>query len=356
MDEGRPTLELSRIKWGIRIFIPFTVFGMVVVLYRSSLADCLVYLSGFKLTYLALATSLVVFEWLVAGAQTYMFASQVHPGITYGGCVRASLANTFMGGLTPSQTGGGPAQIFVLHKEGMSLMGATVSSFLGGFLSTCICLSLAGILFSILIAPQFATGLFPVVITMSVFIFSLVIILALLSLMNPCKFGPAIHFLLRVSPRAERWLERKGILVRVFDLATTYHDITLNFFIRARVILLFGVLLSAVFYFNRFFMAYVVLKGLGIDADFWQVIYRQFLLMLIFYFAPSPGAAGFAEITTVELMRQIIPAGYQGAFVLLWRFLTLFFSMIVGAAVTLPYLYKAGKWRHATQERLDNGS
>jgi uncharacterized protein (TIRG00374 family) len=103
----------------------------------------------------------------------------------------------------------------------------------------------------------------------------------------------------------------------------------------------FGFILTAMIYFNKFIIAWVVLRGLGIAADFWEVIYTQIVLILIFYFAPSPGASGVAEVSTAEVMKGIIPAGYGGAFVVLWRMFTLFISVAVGALVTIRALYKS---------------
>ena len=64
------------------------------------------------------------------------------------------------------------------------------------------------------------------------------------------------------------------------------------------------------------------------------------MLFLFFYFAPSPGAAGFAEISAPAVMRSIIPPGYEGAFVLLWRLFTLFLGLVVGALITVRTIYR----------------
>ena len=85
-------------------------------------------------------------------------------------------------------------------------------------------------------------------------------------------------------------------------------------------------------------IAFVVLRGLGGTADVMTVLYMQVVLLLIFYFSPSPGASGFAEITTIAVMGSVIPNGAQGAFVLLWRFFTLVLNMMIGAGVLVSYL------------------
>jgi uncharacterized protein (TIRG00374 family) len=101
-----------------------------------------------------------------------------------------------------------------------------------------------------------------------------------------------------------------------------------------------GLVLTALIYFNKFVIAYVVLKGLGVSAGFWEVVYAQLVMMLIFYFSPSPGAAGIAEVSMAAVMGNIVPDGYEGAFVLLWRFFSLYASLAIGAFVLLRYIYK----------------
>jgi uncharacterized protein (TIRG00374 family) len=89
-----------------------------------------------------------------------------------------------------------------------------------------------------------------------------------------------------------------------------------------------------------------VLRGLGADVDLPHVLYMQLVLLLIFYFSPSPGASGFAEITTIAVMGTVIPKGSEAAFVLLWRFFTLVLNMMIGAGVLVSYLSGKRGTRH----------
>ncbi|MDH3197639.1 MAG: flippase-like domain-containing protein, partial [Candidatus Krumholzibacteria bacterium] len=174
--------------------------------------------------------------------------------------------------------------------------------------------------------------------TVSLTVFSLVVLLVLLSLANPDLAGRAVRSAARRTPWLGRRLEASGTLDRVLDLAHRYHDLMTGFLLREKLVVAGGILLSVVIYFNKFAIAYVVLRGLGIDAPFWDVIYMQVVLMLIFYFSPTPGASGLAEVSTAAVMGSLVPLTYQSAFIVLWRFFTLVAGMIVGAAVLLRYL------------------
>ena len=116
------------------ILIALSIVGLVVVVYRSSLAETLEHLRGFDRRWLAVAAALFVLDFLMAGTRIYLFARKVNPDISYRASVRSCFVNVFVGGVTPSQTGGGPAQIWVMHREGLSLIDSTVVCFVGGFL------------------------------------------------------------------------------------------------------------------------------------------------------------------------------------------------------------------------------
>ena len=97
--------------------------------------------------------------------------------------------------------------------------------------------------------------------------------------------------------------------------------------------LIAGFLITAIVFFGKFVIAFLVIKGLGIDVNFWQVIYLQLIIFLVIYFAPTPGASGVSEVSTAYIMGQIIPRDQIGVFVILWRFFILFIGMIVGGYV-----------------------
>lgn len=334
-----PPAAWSRIRRGARVFVVLTIVGLVVVLYRSSFADSVRHLQNFSWPFLLVALSMAVFDWLAAGLRIWIFASRLQPGIRLSGCVRAALANVFLGGVTPSQTGGGPGQIYVLYKEGMSLLDATVVSFLGAFLGTAIFLPVCGVFITLLFDPVAIDLKLQYLLRGGIIVFALILLVALAGLVNPRLVGGGLRRLLGLFPPLYRWMERKGTIDVMTGLVDRYHAMMSYFVRRGKLVFVGGLLLTTIIYFNKFAIAWVVLRGLGITAPFWDVIYSQLLLILIFYFAPSPGAAGVAEVATAEVMKGIIPPGYAGVFVLLWRLFTLFIGLAVGALVTVRVVY-----------------
>jgi uncharacterized protein (TIRG00374 family) len=127
------------------------------------------------------------------------------------------------------------------------------------------------------------------------------------------------------------------------ELVDRYNRMMKYFLRKGKSAFVIGFILSAAIYINKFTIAWVVLRGLGIDAPYLEVIYTQLILIMIFYFAPSPGAAGLAEISAAEVMKGIVPAEYVGAYVFLWRLFTLLIGLAAGALVMVRYVYRGRK-------------
>ncbi|UCD56248.1 MAG: flippase-like domain-containing protein [Candidatus Hydrogenedentota bacterium] len=342
MDSGQHIISRPKIIRGIKIFAVLTLIGLFLIIYRASFAESIKLLKEFSFLHLALIVLLLAFDWIVSGARILVFAAKVHPEISLLGCIRASLANVFLGGVTPSQTGGGAGQIYILHKEGMGGIDATVVSFLG-FFNSVIFLSAAGIIINVFFKPDFNSLTLRYFSTTTIVLFSLISAAVILALIDPSLFESVIRSFLGIVPALKKWLARSATMKKFFEAVRRYHMLMHGFLKRGKLVLAAGFLLTAVIYFTKFVMAYLVIGGLGIDVNFWQVIYLQLILILVFYFSPTPGASGVAEVSTAYIMGHVIPGSHTGIFVLLWRFFTLFLGMIAGAYILMRILLKSDR-------------
>jgi uncharacterized protein (TIRG00374 family) len=342
-----PVISTRKIRVGLQLFLAFSIVGFFIVFQRASIGETIRHLGEFDPRYLGLVLGLVVLDWVVSATRIYIFARKVYRPITIGACMRSCFANVFLGGATPSQTGGAAAQIYVLYAEGMTVVDATVVCFLGGFLGTVIVLLVCAVIFSFMVHPEFVPIGLRTVSGLSFTLFALILIAVLLSLLSPGRFKRVAHATLRRLPGIGPRLEHSHAVEKLFGTVDRYHDLMTGFLVRGKLIFTAGLLLTVVIYLNKFMIAWVVLKGLGVHADVWSVLYMQVVLLLIFYFSPSPGASGFAEVTTMAVMGSVIPKGFEGTFILLWRFFTLVLNMLIGAGVLLGYISGRRGRRHA---------
>jgi len=336
MQQTILSIPLSRIKLGARLFVGFSLVGLFFLFQRSSIGESIHHLRAFDLRYFALALGLVALDWLIAGSRILLFARKVHPTITFGACLRSCFVHVFLAGVTPSQTGGAAAQVYVLYAEGLSVLDSTVVCFVGGFITTVIVL-LAGATL-LMFQPRLLAPELRMLSLISFGIYVLILLAILLTLTHPHRFKPAVRWLVTRIPRVRSALAKRQVVERAFSSVDHYHDLMTGFFLRGKTIFAGGLVLTALIYVNKFLIGWVVLRGLGVQADVSDVLLLQIIPLLVFYFSPTPGSSGLAEVTTMAAMGSVIPAGYQAIYVLLWRFFTLVINMIIGAGVVMSYL------------------
>jgi hypothetical protein len=88
-------------------------------------------------------------------------------------------------------------------------------------------------------------------------------------------------------------------------------------------------------FFNKYLIGYVIARMLGQDVEFAVLIGLLIIQLFLIYFAPTPGASGVAEITSVWLMGKIMPGQVLLLFALLWRMVTTILGAILGGIILL---------------------
>lgn len=340
MNNGSPDISLTKIKKGLVLFAVFTIAGAALLLYRTSVTESISHLRNFKIHFLGIGIALVIIDWFLSAARIYVFAAHVNTSVSFTGCIRASLANIFMGGITPSQTGGGAAQIYVLYKEGMSVMEAAVVSILS-FISTVFILPVCGIAVNVFVSPVQENFSLKIVSAASIILFSLILALVVVSLINPEKFASGIRSVVGYFPLLKRYFDKRGTLDNITKNLSEYHKHMTGFMKYRKKSIAAGSLLTALIFFNKFFAAYIVLQGLGIEAPFWDVLYLKLLVILGVYFIPTPGGTGGVEAIILIIMVElsgILPESYLVTYTFLWRSFTQFIGMAAGSIVLLRHL------------------
>lgn len=224
----------------------------------------------------------------------------------------------------------------MLYKNGMPFAEATVASiisFLGSISFLIIC-AIYLIFFGHVPAMNPSLLLLSRV---TLLVFSAVILLFTVAVVKPQTFEKATKRFLSVIPVLKKLRESRK-LQAFFDSVKKYQDIMRIYVSKGKLALLATFVLSSVTYLNKFFIAYIVLKGMGLDVPFIQTIFIQMILFLIFYFSPTPGASGVAELSSARLMGQIIPKASQAVFTMLWRTFTLYVGVAVGGVIMLRHL------------------
>ena len=344
-EKGIQKFGIYRLICGGLIFIGLTVgifwhqFSEIPVGQRPPIWDHL------QWRYLFWLLIFLPVETFAAGLRIWVIGRALQPGVSLWTCLKAEWANLGLAMLTPSQTGGGFGQIYMLNRGGMKL-GTALTVSLISFLGSMVVLLFIGI-HSLLIAKidhlvVFFQG--------ALLIFLIVFAVVILAVCWPGSLRTVIsgicsgiqkivdikHSHKNIDLPQDSYIRRfthqlHNFSEKLIDLCYMHQVNMRRFFSQDKVSFVWVCFLSMVFMLSRSMMAFLCLRFLGIQASsLWSVIETQLSLIFLIYFAPTPGSSGLAEGASMLLMDGAMSAGFVPYYNLLWRCTTLYLPAIAG--------------------------
>ena len=312
--------------------------------------------------YLLLIFLCLPVETVCAALRIWLLCRVLHPGVRLWTCVKSELSNASVSLLTPSQTGGGPAQIYMLSRAGVSV-GTSLTVSLISFMGTTVVLILMG-LYTVFVSgigeatPLFATAFWTIIAVMLAMavgmlcpgLFRVVLGISSRTIWRlRGSYGALLEWRPPHGDRTGLPAERLGALAcKLADLVYTYRDDARKFMRVGKSTFAWTCLLSAVFLFSRMLMPYLCLRFLGIEGSTLRhVVEYQAALIFLVFFAPTPGGAGLTEGASMALMSELVPVGFVPYYNLLWRFSTAYLAALAGVFCLLHALTRdLGKTVH----------
>jgi glycosyltransferase 2 family protein len=288
-------------------------------------------------------------ESLASATRVWLICRVLHPGVSFGVCLQAELAYAAGALVTPSHSAGGLGQVYLLKRRAGVPVGTGVTATLLSFMGTMVGLLLMG-LYTCLISGIAASGalfLAPVAVLMTITALLVVgamwpdrcrVVLATLS-RAACRFARRPEALREwrppgtpeVTPGLDRMDTRTGRLV---DLLYAYRDGLRRFLRHGKACGAAVGLLSVVFLLARALTPYLCARFLGVEGGtLRQIVEAQMALIVLVFFAPTPGGAGIAEGASLSLMADIVPAAIAPYYNLLWRVSTTYLAALAGFVV-----------------------
>ena len=337
---------------GIQGFIIFSVLGTLLGLWWKRPIGFEDFVSRLEWRFVAILLPLIGLDYLVGGLRYRLyFDGKVLPYVSLWNCMRSNWANMFMGAATPFQTGGGPAQLYILWRCGATVADGILSSLIN-FTATLIFFLIASVaailllpsdLFGENFAPLFKTGFVAV---------GGVAALMLFVLLFPKLGQQTIKKFLGLLPiRGEKFLRFRDRLLSKLEAETQRFGEGFQKIIRHKKwTLAVTVLLTLTLFSNKYLMGYVIARALGREVPFGIFIGLQIVQLLVIYFAPTPGASGVAELSSVWLMGKLIPESLLIIYAVLWRLA----ATIIGAAIGgLVLLFEVRHWAKESTPRTN---
>ncbi len=260
----------------------------------------------------------------------------------------------FASALTPSVVGGSGIAMFILNREGIALGKSTAIVLVSALLDELFFISMV-LLVMLLIGGDL---LFPVSLEQSFFGFTLgtksifwlgyaFILLMTTTIFLAIFFRPRgfKYLLLQIFrlPILRRW--RYQTIQVGEDIITTSEELKgrpAKYWFKA----------TAATYLSwtaRYLVVnFLILAFANSDAGAtWYdqvIIYaRQLVMWVIMLISPTPGSAGVAEFAFSGFLREFIPLGLVGALALLWRLVSYYPYLFIGAVILPRWLRSTGR-------------
>lgn len=302
------------------IAILISLSAIIVVLKFTNTTLTFKVLSSINIKFVLLALSLHLLTWVFWSLRIQLLALTVGHGISFNLAFKTTLASNFLASLTPSAVGGEPMRIKMLADDGMSYGSATAVVLAERLLDSLLFLSALTICF-------FLAG------SVTEFGFEVgVIFLGLLALLMV-----SLWVLINRPEWVERlakWAERKtgdANIVKAFEKQIWLFreaDIKLASE-RNKIPAMMAVTL--LLWTCEFLIPSVLLIGLGQDPSLLYSIMAQIIIAIISLAPLTPGSSGVAELSMSYLYSMFVPNYLLGVLVGLWRLITYYTNLLVGA-------------------------
>ena len=325
----------NNMKKKLNIIVLILITGLVLYFsLKDNFNEIINQIFTMNLWYLLLAFIFLFLFWIFRTYPMYSFCKKIKPNFKFLSAFQLVLRTQFFNAITPFATGGQPYQIYFLKKVGLDYAEST-SVVLENFIVYQIALVLLGL---IALITNHAFHIFNKVhllqylITLGFIINTLIIVLM---------------FIVAFSKKINKFLIKCGITIltklklvkdKEKKLNEWYQNIT-KFNESAKLLLkdksnfisniIYNFIALACLYLIPLFVLYAMGDHYSLNPGI--TIVTSAYIMIIGSFVPISGGTGGLEFGFVQFYGHFVTGSVLKAMMLVWRFITYYFGMIVGA-------------------------
>jgi uncharacterized protein (TIRG00374 family) len=327
----KPTFEKNKITKKICYSIVISLGTMVFIFSYFSYRETTVPDLSFKIIPLIAGALCMIGAWIFDALRIFITVRAWGKAILFRDSLRSVLSAYFMSSITPFMIGGGPAQMYVLGRSGLTWGEAGSLVVVCGILYQVSLLLLIVVfifLFDIRVALQGI--LLKLLYTFAIF-YSIIMFLLFYFLYRPQVLYRLTNWGINFVKRYFRKAKFSEAAVRAW-VEEFFDDFRRGFsilFLKKPQYLAWNLLFYNLRYIAIFMVAFWVLWSLGILVHPIKVIGIQIPLNYIFSLMPTPGSSGGVEASIASVFVSYTAVQRIGIFVILWRIITFYFPLIV---------------------------
>ena len=328
------------LRKGLVFFILLAFAGNAFILAKSMDHGTIRSLAHADKRYLLAALGLVFAAWTCDAGRFYALVRAAGERLSFGWGVVLTWLHYFGCAVTPMQSGGGPFQVYVLYKKGISV-GKGIAITLIRTMLTVLILTLfvpAALLFdpSIMEGNRFLKG----VITYVFVVITCTWLFIGYTLARPKSVKRIVKIVLMWLKKGN-FLSAETVKRSILWLEREMDNYSLNFKLAITSGALYtavAVVLSVLHLLCVFSILPILMRSVNLPFNYLQTLAIQSIFMFTLYFIPTPGASGVAEGGGAFLFSTLMPVNMAGIMALIWRFFTEYISIFMGVLIAVRLL------------------
>ncbi len=309
----------------------------VVVLYFALKDDFYAIMDQLKnihLGWLLVAFLIVILYWLLRSRAINIFTRKFMPKTKYLSSLQLMIRTQFFNAVTPFATGGQPYQVYHLVKDGVKVTTAT-SIIIQNFIVYQIAIVLLGgiaVISNYLCSFYAKNVLLGRLVTLGFLINTVIIIVLFLVAFSKKLNKTLIHLGITVLTKLHLVKNKQQKLEEWDEYINRFHQ-SAKILLENKKDFVFSIFLNLLALCFLYSIPLVLLYATADYSSFhlFEAIVTSAYVMLIGSFVPIPGGSGGLEYGFIAFYSNFISGSKLMAIMLLWRFVTYYFGMIVGA-------------------------
>ncbi len=340
VGQNAEEMEEPHVKGKIVNFVLIVIAFLVLVgclVFAGEGSEMLEAIDNMEWHWLVASIGLIVVYWVLEAGNMQVFANEMWPGFKFAKTWMVTMVGQYFNCITPLSSGGQPFQAYYYSRFGMPLS-KSMPMLLCRFITYQIATTTFCAVVLVLRFDYFSHQYPHLMILVGIgFAGGMLLLLGLLALAFMHKTTlRVVGWFLKVLSKIHLVRDYAEVMARTMaTLDDAYQEV--HYLMRKPKLLLKSIALTFVQLTEYFAISYAIACGLGVsNADFLTVIACQSFVYMISSFVPTPGAMGAAEGSYAVFLSAIYPnASAVALSVFVWRLLTFYLPIVVGASITL---------------------
>ena len=326
----------------INLIIIFVVLSLVLYFsLKDNYQEIIDNIKNMNIIWLIISIIILIISRIFSAVSSYQMTKANDYHISLPRAIQINLIIPFFHGVTPFAGGGQPMEIYYLHNEKIPL-GKSTNIVLQNFIvyqTALIIISLIAVIYNVIFDLFPANSLIKQLVIIGFIINFLVWLFTLLVSLSK-KFNQVI---LKITLFILKKFNKPALKEKITRYLSNLHKnaTTIIKHKKSSLLSLFVNILSLICLYS---IPYLVLTGMGItNLNIIETIVATSYIMIMGSFVPIPGGTGGLEYGYMYFFNYLIGGSILTSSMLVWRFVSYYLAMIIGAIVLALYRKKENK-------------